>query len=271
VAKRKKQQPWDAVFERIRVRSNPGDLYVRLPTDAELDALESEIGSRLPGSYRVFMKRFGPGELYGEIRFSQITPVRKGLHTVGQRTLELRDLHQNDRLYRTAPNAQWLSSLVYFGSSYHGDEYSWDPAEVTRSDPHECRIYQLRRMQEDHPIAAGGSFAKFAEWVVADTHRWLDQESIALMGPGIRFDRLYQRAKKAPLKRDVKRWLAWNGGTVLALARSIQDGGQLDALPVLADALEEAGCSNADMLDSCRKGIPDVDGKWVVQVLLGKE
>src|SRR5688572_8198397 len=32
----------------------------------------------------------------------------------------------------------------------------------------------------------------------------------------------------------------------------------------------EAGCSNADLLDSCRTGDPDIDGKWVLQVLLGK-
>ncbi|WP_162271911.1 hypothetical protein [Gemmata sp. SH-PL17] len=44
----------------------------------------------------------------------------------------------------------------------------------------------------------------------------------------------------------------------------------MEAFPILADALQEAGCTNADLLDSCRTGDPDIDGAWVLQVLLGK-
>jgi hypothetical protein len=54
------------------------------------------------------------------------------------------------------------------------------------------------------------------------------------------------------------------------LALSIRDHGRTDASPILADALQEAGCSNADLLDSCRTGDPDIDGAWVLQALLGK-
>lgn len=55
------------------------------------------------------------------------------------------------------------------------------------------------------------------------------------------------------------------------LALAIREKGQTDAFPILADALEEAGCDNQDMLDSCRRGDPDIDGVWVLQVLLGKK
>jgi hypothetical protein len=44
----------------------------------------------------------------------------------------------------------------------------------------------------------------------------------------------------------------------------------MEAFPILADALQDAGCTNADLLDACRTGDPDIDGKWVLQVLLGK-
>jgi hypothetical protein len=40
---------------------------------------------------------------------------------------------------------------------------------------------------------------------------------------------------------------------------------------VLADALEEAGCDNADVLDHCRKPGEHVRGCWVIDHLLGKE
>jgi hypothetical protein len=44
------------------------------------------------------------------------------------------------------------------------------------------------------------------------------------------------------------------------------------AMPILADALKDAGCDNADMLDHCRDtGATHVRGCWVVDLVLGKE
>jgi hypothetical protein len=42
-------------------------------------------------------------------------------------------------------------------------------------------------------------------------------------------------------------------------------------LAILTDALEEAGCTNADILDHCRAPGPHVRGCWVVDLILGKE
>src|SRR5262249_45880859 len=66
-------------------------------------------------------------------------------------------------------------------------------------------------------------------------------------------------------------WLRWNGGAVERLARSIHDNRAFDHLPPLADSLEEAGCSNADVLAHCRGLGPHVRGCWVVDSLLGNE
>ena len=41
-------------------------------------------------------------------------------------------------------------------------------------------------------------------------------------------------------------------------------------LPILADALQDAGCEHADILDHCRGPGPHVHGCWVVDLLLGK-
>jgi hypothetical protein len=65
-------------------------------------------------------------------------------------------------------------------------------------------------------------------------------------------------------------WLAWNDGTVPKLAQTIYDDRRFDLLPILADALEEAGCDNADILGHCRGPGPHVRGCWVVDLMLGK-
>lgn len=44
-----------------------------------------------------------------------------------------------------------------------------------------------------------------------------------------------------------------------------------DRLPILGDALEEAGCTNAEILAHCRGPGPHVRGCWVVDLLLGRE
>jgi hypothetical protein len=65
-------------------------------------------------------------------------------------------------------------------------------------------------------------------------------------------------------------WLSWNGGVILNLAQAIYDDRAFDRLSILADALEEAGCDNADILNHCRQPGEHVRGCWVVDLLLGK-
>lgn len=47
-------------------------------------------------------------------------------------------------------------------------------------------------------------------------------------------------------------WLDWNGGTIRAMASGIYEGRRFDDMPILADALEDAGCVNEDVLMHCR-------------------
>jgi hypothetical protein len=70
---------------------------------------------------------------------------------------------------------------------------------------------------------------------------------------------------------------AWQTAEVVALAQAAYDhrelpDGTLDTtrLAVLADALEEASCTNADILNHCRRPGVHVRGCWVVDLLLGK-
>ena len=41
-------------------------------------------------------------------------------------------------------------------------------------------------------------------------------------------------------------------------------------MPILADALQDAGCDNDDILNHCRDDGPHVRGCWVVDLVLGK-
>jgi|GEM_PF-309745 len=63
----------------------------------------------------------------------------------------------------------------------------------------------------------------------------------------------------------------WRTDTVLSLARAMYTSRDFSAMPILADALQDAGCDNDDILNHCRGGGTHVRGCWVVDSLLGKE
>jgi len=70
--------------------------------------------------------------------------------------------------------------------------------------------------------------------------------------------------------RPAARSPAWRTSTCLALAEQMDRTGEFAPMPVLGDALEEAGCDNVDILSHCRGPGPHVRGCWVVDLVLGK-
>jgi hypothetical protein len=73
-------------------------------------------------------------------------------------------------------------------------------------------------------------------------------------------------------------WLTWNAGTVVRLATAVYEEralplGELDRarLAVLADALEDAGCEDPDILGHLRGPGPHVRGCWAVDLILGMQ
>jgi hypothetical protein len=61
----------------------------------------------------------------------------------------------------------------------------------------------------------------------------------------------------------------WLTSTVTALARQMYEARDFAAMPILADALQDAGCVHEDILGHCRGDGPHVRGCWVVDLLLG--
>ena len=62
----------------------------------------------------------------------------------------------------------------------------------------------------------------------------------------------------------------WRTSTAVALARGIYDDRAFDRMPILADALQDAGCDDDELLAHCRGPRPHVRGCWVVDLVLGK-
>lgn len=65
-----------------------------------------------------------------------------------------------------------------------------------------------------------------------------------------------------------RRWVGWDGGVIPGLAAIIDEDGAFERLPVLADMLEEAGCTTAELLAHCRRPGGHVRGCWAVDFLL---
>lgn len=88
------------------------------------------------------------------------------------------------------------------------------------------------------------------------------------------------RAHQAELVRDIfpppgftpYLWSEWLTSTVEAIARQMDTTGDFSAVPILADALQDAGCDDEVMLDRCRapSGV-HCRGNWVVDLVLGRE
>lgn len=111
----------------------------------------------------------------------------------------------------------------------------------------------------------------------------MESPGVSPVASGVRTDLLQvETARQSILLRDIfgplpfrpvtldPSWLAWSNGTVPNLAQAIYDERAFDRLPILADALEDAGCHNADVLGHCRGPRPHVRGCWVVDLLLKK-
>jgi hypothetical protein len=64
--------------------------------------------------------------------------------------------------------------------------------------------------------------------------------------------------------------VAWRTEAVVGLARGMYEARDFGPMPVLADALEDAGCADEDFLSHCRSPGPHVRGCWVVDAVLGK-
>ena len=142
--------------------------------------------------------------------------------------------------------------------------------------------YSLVRWDRQDEVLARAALSaiavgKFHAEDAADRARW----AVSAGGRGWHAEQDEEAAQCALLReiigpfpvRDVPVdpfWLAANDGAAAQLARWIEERSAFEDLLILADALEEAGCADAAILDHCRRPGEHVAGCWVVDLVLGK-
>jgi hypothetical protein len=62
---------------------------------------------------------------------------------------------------------------------------------------------------------------------------------------------------------------SWLTPTVRNLVETMDAYKMWDRMPILADALEDAGCDDRNMLRHCRENVSHVRGCWIVETLRG--
>src|SRR5262249_6140035 len=117
--------------------------------------------------------------------------------------------------------------------------------------------------------AAAGETAWEAAWKAAFSAAWVETERATLGACEAEWE------VQADILRDMFTFrpsqvspsvLTWHGSTVPQLAQGIYDERAVDSLPILADALEDAGCNSNDLLSHLRGPGPHVRGCWVIDL-----
>jgi hypothetical protein len=101
---------------------------------------------------------------------------------------------------------------------------------------------------------------------------WHNAHQAGLRSAGRELCRLLREVFGNPFRRPrlTAFWLAANDGLVPKLARGISDEGAFEQVPILGDALEDAGCDDVEILHHCHEPGEHVRGCWVVDLVLGK-
>jgi hypothetical protein len=137
--------------------------------------------------------------------------------------------------------------------------YAWSPADAARS------AAKARATRAAGQAPPRGS-PQAVEWELA----WCRAFAAARAHQAELVRDIFPPPEHAVRSQRLKR--EWLTSTVLTLARQADETGEYGALPILADALQDAGCDNEYILARCRaeSGIHS-RGNWVVDLLLGRE
>jgi hypothetical protein len=164
----------------------------------------------------------------------------------------------NDAQTARAIASQVADDALMAAGAAAGDAAWYEAAENEELTP-EVEGADVAWEEEGDTARAVRTLVETAE-AAAKTSERLAQRNLLLdiAGPG----------KRITLPASV---MHWNDGCVGKMTQTIYDERTYEQMPILADALEDAGCDNADILNHCRGPGPHVRGCWVVDLLLGKQ
>lgn len=145
------------------------------------------------------------------------------------------------------------------------------PSYVFHSDPSGDPAKYAAHPDAETAMDAGGSASHFLSYVMIHAARKEQRE-----------DKEWETECQFPCNylRDIFGCLpfrpvviadSWLTPTVHAIATACYAHRTFDVMPILADALEEAGCDNADILNHCRQSGEHLRGCWVLDLILGNE
>jgi hypothetical protein len=159
-------------------------------------------------------------------------------------------------------------------------------ADGLLSDSERARLWQRTTPPNETPGRRPGDDARWAAHFVLHREIWPAAVSTAAWavaawsrvspetpGPEKGLQCHLLRDIIGPLGESVRAapaWLRCNGGAVRTLAEAIYQERRFEDLPVLADALEEAGCTDRGILEHCRAPGEHARGCWLVDGLLGR-
>ena len=169
--------------------------------------------------------------------------------------------------------ATWAELQVAFNAAWAAGHGFAGHADVAEAAALECASYDSFAAARNASLAAAQAAAWSAPRTVAGEAGVYDALADALGDAQADQCTLLRELIGNPF-RPVNlpaHVLTWNDGTVSRLAGLVYAERRWDDLPVLADALEEAGCSDAAILAHLRGGGEHVRGCWAVDWLLGKE
>jgi hypothetical protein len=127
----------------------------------------------------------------------------------------------------------------------------------------ECRAASVAASTADAIAFHGALVASIGSISLAEGYTAADRKRDALICDLLRcvFGNPYQPVAVEPF------WIKWNDGIIPKIAQGIYAERAFDRMPILHDALLDAGCDNADILTHCRSGGIHVRGCWVVDIL----
>lgn len=167
-------------FDWIRPVRRPGEAGPPPDTDADLDAAERQLGTRLPASYRAFARRFGLGG-----RLHTLPELFRLLPIPGKRKPHWSDSIIDAARFWRGPDvvglgdelsAEFLRQAVVFGCDEGTLTFLFHAGVVTDPSGPEYRVYQIPRHEGPEPIC--DTFEEWLRWVHKgyDPATWGDED-----------------------------------------------------------------------------------------------
>lgn len=158
--------------------------------------------------------------------------------------------------------ARWVAAANRARAAVQGE--SRRRQRASRDAAHHAIFYTVHNLRCGYTAADATSNVPLH---AVDAHSGFGRQELARLRAA--FPPLLRCVIGNPL-RPVRVDKRWRSEAAVALAAGVYADRAFDRLPILADALEEAGCDDADVLSHCRGDGPHCRGCWVVDGVLGK-